>query len=99
MTTTQWVKPAPLWPFTDINYQQPWLAESKSDRFIPDFLDLMAGNVPAQTPADLRQWQPAPTTGEIKLYQPMHGRYYLVTGSLVCAQLGLPDHTVARQSG
>lgn len=31
---------------------------------------------------------------KLKLYQPAHQRYYLVTSSLVCEQLGLPDHAV-----
>lgn len=31
----------------------------------------------------------------LKLYQPIHQRFYLVTASLVCRQLGLPDKAVA----
>jgi hypothetical protein len=31
----------------------------------------------------------------IKLFQPAHARYYLVTASLVCRRYGHPDHTVA----
>jgi hypothetical protein len=30
----------------------------------------------------------------LKLYQPVHGWFYLVTGSLVCRLPGLPDHQV-----
>jgi hypothetical protein len=30
----------------------------------------------------------------LKLYQPAHQRYYLVTSSLVCRQVGLPDRAV-----
>lgn len=32
----------------------------------------------------------------LKLYQPAHQRYYLVSASLVCPQVGLPDRTVTR---
>jgi hypothetical protein len=31
---------------------------------------------------------------KLKLYQPAHQRYYLVTSSLVCERLGLPDHAL-----
>ncbi len=31
----------------------------------------------------------------LKLYQPIHQRFYLVTASLVCRQVGLPDKAVA----
>jgi len=31
----------------------------------------------------------------LKLYQPAHQRFYMVSGCLVCRQTGLPDHAVA----
>jgi hypothetical protein len=34
---------------------------------------------------------PAPSGRTLKLYQPAHQRYYLITASLVCRQPGLPD--------
>jgi hypothetical protein len=35
------------------------------------------------------------TSGKVlKLYQPVHGRYYLVTTCLVCRKLGLPDRRI-----
>ena len=37
---------------------------------------------------------PAPEGKILKLYQPAHQRYYLVTASLVCRQPGLPDKTL-----
>jgi hypothetical protein len=40
---------------------------------------------------------PAPQTGgggAVRLYQPAHGRFYLVAASLVCGRYGLPDKTV-----
>jgi len=30
----------------------------------------------------------------LKLYQPAHQRFYLITSSLVCERVGLPDHTI-----
>jgi hypothetical protein len=35
-----------------------------------------------------------PSTPKLKLYQPAHQRHYLVTSSLVCGRVGLPDHTI-----
>ncbi len=35
-----------------------------------------------------------PATTQLKLYQPAHQRYYLVTGCLVCRVPGLPDRTL-----
>jgi hypothetical protein len=38
---------------------------------------------------------PAPPPPEpLKLFQPVHQRYYLVSGSLVCRRAGMPDHRV-----
>jgi hypothetical protein len=96
--------PSPVWASGTVDprlpaFQQPWLAEFDGDRFLPDFLDLMGGQVAGKTPADLATMAPQLTDGVRKLYQPLHGRYYLVTGSLVCRQLGLPDRTVARRDG
>jgi hypothetical protein len=35
-----------------------------------------------------------PATPKLKLYQPAHQRHYLVTSSLVCGRVGLPDHAI-----
>ncbi len=41
-----------------------------------------------------------PPTGEVpRLYQPTHGRFYLVTGGLVCERYGLPDKVVHPNCG
>ena len=37
---------------------------------------------------------PAPAANVLKLYQPSHGRYYLVAACLVCRTLGLPDRRI-----
>jgi hypothetical protein len=39
-------------------------------------------------------WNPADAATPLKLYQPAHQRYYLVTACLVCRTLGLPDRPV-----
>lgn len=46
---------------------------------------------PFEVPA--RPDPPTPTASSpIKLYQPVHGRFYLVAAQLVCRRYGLPDH-------
>jgi len=35
-----------------------------------------------------------PPAKKLKLYQPVHQRFYLVTSSLVCERVGLPDHSI-----
>lgn len=40
-----------------------------------------------------------PTGETLKLFQPVHGRFYLVTASLGCRVPGLPEHTVDLASG
>jgi hypothetical protein len=36
----------------------------------------------------------SPQPKKLKLYQPAHQRFYLVTSSLVCERVGLPDHSI-----
>lgn len=96
MTKVEWVAPAPLWsdPVAGVDrpsFTRPWLAEFDTDDFIPAFLALMDG----ETPAALGASAPASS----KLFQPIHQRYYLVVGSLVCRQYGLPDHGVIAKDG
>ncbi len=108
-TDVKWVKPAPLWQQVDPMLPMPYLAEFKTDRFMPEFLDMMAGKAaialpPPQDAPVITPVLPKDTTvttipletalSICKLYQPLHQRYYLVMGSLVCRHLGLPDHTV-----
>ena len=40
-----------------------------------------------------------PDAHAAKLYQPAHGRFYLVAASLVCRLPGLPDHVVDPRTG
>jgi hypothetical protein len=41
-------------------------------------------------------WSPSPGSppATMKLFQPVHGRFYLVAASFVCQQFGLPDHAL-----
>src|SRR5258708_6308884 len=95
----KWITPAPLWNTQAVSFQQPFLAEFTEDSFMPDFLNMMAGN--AQQPGLNAPGQNIgdQSTPLYKLFQPLHQRYYLVTASLVCRKLGLPGRTVDRKNG
>jgi len=45
-------------------------------------------------PGEAYDAKPLVKTNALKLYQPVHGWFYLVAGSLVCQLPGLPDHPV-----
>jgi len=97
----RWVTPAPTWDSSPgPAFQQPFVAEFKQDSFMPDFLNMMAGN--SQQPGlntPETNMVNDPTNPLYKLFQPLHQRYYLVTASLVCRKLGLPDRTVDCKNG
>jgi hypothetical protein len=100
MTTIEWRRPAPIWTVSTVGGEQrPALVQCNGDSFLPDFLDLMEGRTPGQTPKALADQLLPPVVTPQKLFLPAHGQYYLVTGSLVCRQLSLPDRTVSRASG
>lgn len=99
MHVTEWKEPALLWNGNVSALGRPRILEIRSDQFVPVFLQAMLGTDPAayllqrQIDAVYNPQQP------IKLYQPLHGCYYLVTASLVCRQIGLPDKTINRADG
>ena len=108
MAIVQWMSPQPLW--SDLTaapvktaYRRPALLRFATDTFMED-----VQNVLDKTPANVRDyvaevedWR-TPGAGllmgsdaaGLKLYQPTHQRFYLVSASLVCRLPGLPDHTV-----
>lgn len=95
ITTIKWLSPAPFWKATNQEITRPYLAEFTSDNFLPDFLATMASG----SSSSLTILQDTKNTATpIKLYQPLHQRYYLVLGSLVCRLWGMPDHTVMRKN-
>ncbi|MFY2563328.1 hypothetical protein ACN469_37370 [Corallococcus terminator] len=110
----QWVTASPLWgPAPDklARLQAPGILQFDSDRFMeelaerlqsperPDLTDLLVTRfksyrerMPGEPPDDEINTPP-------KLYQPAHGRFYLVATSLVCRLPGLPDHVVDTARG
>jgi hypothetical protein len=105
----QWVTPAPLWRTAASEpaaMRRPTLLRFESDEFMDDLAALLAGRPQdlgtlAATPRSYRPrpigkpatWTPPPLP-TLKLYQPIHGHFYLVAASLVCRRAGLPDRAV-----
>lgn len=99
MHVTEWQEPALLWNGSIGEVGRPRLLEIRSDDFMTVFLGAMASSDPTaffqrhQIDASSDPAQP------LKLFQPLHGCYYLVTASLVCRQVGLPDKEIVRADG
>ncbi len=105
----QWVAAAPLWQRTadkPSEMQSPTLLCFKSDTFMDDLaavLDKQPSEL-AKLEAEAKSyrarpagagigWEP-PDLPVLKLYQPVHGHFYLVAANLVCRLPGLPDRVV-----
>jgi hypothetical protein len=93
-----WVSPAPAWSLDPgetptAEFERPQLVELTGDDFMAAMLQGLGDD-----PAAAVDRPPADGSGTVGdpavLYRPIHGRYYLVVGSLVCRRLGLPDRHV-----
>jgi hypothetical protein len=96
-----WLKPSPTWnlsaqDFREPDFFQPALLEFRTDDFMDEFLAVAgaATSEPLDT-ATLRPVDHAP----LKLYQPLHGCYYLVCSSLCCRIPGFPDRQIQNAAG
>ena len=98
MHVTQWKEPALSWNGAIAEDGRPAILEIRDDDFIQQFLAAMDGRDPAAY-FDGHRLQSKAGQTSLKLYQPLHGCFYLVTASLVCRQLGLPDKAVERANG
>lgn len=110
MSTVRWLSPSPLWDDllgTPAGFRAPALLRFAGDDFVEQYQATLAG-----TPRGLRAfvarpetWRKpavgmdAPAAGTLRLYQPVHGRFYFVTASLACRVPGLPEHTVDAAKG
>lgn len=98
MAQVEWVEPALTWPAGAkvSSIRAPRIVELRTDEFMEEFLQAMRGEQPHAYVQD----RLAPLAGSaVKLFQPLHGCYYLVLASLVCRQVGLPDREVRRSAG
>ncbi len=98
MNVIQWKEPALSWNGKVAEDGRAAIMEIRSDDFIAQFLQAMAGADPAAY-YNAHRLEPKSAGTALKLYQPLHGRYYLVTASLVCRQVGLPDKAIDRANG
>lgn len=105
-----WVAAAPLWKSAVKDPQvlrRPTIVGFGQDDFMEVLLrtlasapEKLADRVATGASRSFRERLPGeaydakPKTSALKLYQPVHGWFYLVTGSLVCRLPGLPDHPV-----
>jgi hypothetical protein len=104
----QWVTGQPLWTSfssTPDRMRRPALLRFASDSFMDDLAKLLEAPSPDLTGyvAQKRSYRPRPigrsepwepTLERLKLYQSIHGDFYLVAAALVCRIPGLPDHAV-----
>ena len=103
----EWATASPAWEGTPLPpAPAPMLLRFASDSFMEDLQQVLDGA--PQTLPQLRApkesfrarplgkdatWtSPAPPM--LKLYQPIHGHFYLVAATLVCRMPGFPDHDV-----
>jgi hypothetical protein len=97
----EWLKPHPLWQDDGDDYRQPaffqpHLFRYDSDAFVEEFMaaaqagnGALAGSVA----------QPVSSGATLKLFQPVHGSFYLVSGSLCCVEPGFPQREVSLADG
>jgi len=98
----EWLKPHPLWQESGDDYRQPaffqpHLFRYDSDAFVEAFMaaaaagdgDALAGSVA----------QPVEPGQTLKLFQPSHGSFYLVSGSLCCLEPGFPQRAASLADG
>jgi hypothetical protein len=91
-----WMKPAPLWDGGVTaaragNFFQPQLLEFDDDNFVDAFRRAATAGKPDALKAAVR----VATQGRpLKLYQPAHGRFYLLCAALSCRMPGFPERVV-----
>lgn len=100
--TFDWLKPSPLWQAgaADMLRQEffrPALHEFRADTFMEDFLASAAAPTPKAFRASLAKTPAGRTT--LKMFQPVHGCFYLTTASLCCRVPGFPDREVRAGEG
>ena len=106
----QWVTAAPLWndaSSAPVVMQRPALLRFETDTFMEDLTSLLAKSPQrldefVAVPKSYRQrpigeemnWKPTTENGALKLFQPAHGQFNLVTATLVCRLPGMPDRAL-----
>ncbi len=96
-----WVKPSPFWikngdDLDQGSFFRPAVLEYASDDFVEEFL-ADTGAVHRGSVGGARGF--CGKGFAAKLYQPAHGRFYLVCATLSCRQPGLPDRAIRLAEG
>jgi hypothetical protein len=100
MPSVEWVEPTLAWDGRPLSsLRRPRLSSFAADDFLPEFIAALSARGSDADPVGYFAGHLIDAASETRLYQPLHGRYYLVTGSLVCRQVGLPDKAVDPASG
>ncbi len=97
----EWLKPHPLWQDDGDEYRQPaffqpHLFRYDSDAFVEEFMAAAQSGNGALAGKVAQPVQPGAT---LKLFQPVHGSFYLVSGSLCCVEPGFPQREVNLADG
>lgn len=85
-------------------YERPRILRFASDRFMDDLTAVLSDDPSRLSDLEVgRETWRGPIESETgappKLFQPVHGRFYLLTASLVCRRLGFPDRFVDSRRG
>ncbi|MCB0247916.1 MAG: hypothetical protein KDI07_05005 [Anaerolineae bacterium] len=97
----EWLKPQPLWQEDGLDYRQPEFFQPhlfgyNSDAFVDEFMAAaQAGNGALAGSLVPPNEDGAP----LKLFQPIHGSFYVVSGSLCCIEPGFPQRQVSLPDG
>jgi len=112
VSQVHWLSPSPLWDDLvgkPAGFRAPALLRFAGDDFIPQYQAALETE-----PRKLKGFVARPETWRepavgldtvpstkhpLRLYQPVHGRFYLVAASLACRVPGLPEHTVDTAGG
>lgn len=109
--TFDWVKPSILWRADGADmirreFFRPVLHGFKTDKFMDEFLASASAPGPAlfrDSLARPAQFEPRPTAAQqsapLKLFQPVHGCFYLTSATLCCRIPGFPDREVKTGDG
>lgn len=97
----EWLKPYPFWQDDGDDYRQPaffqpHLFRYDSDAFVEEFMAAAQAGNGALAGAVAQPVEPGQT---LKLFQPIHGSFYLVSGSLCCVEPGFPQREVRLADG
>jgi hypothetical protein len=100
--TFDWLKPSILWQrggadMLARDFYRPALHEFTTDKFMDDFL--ASTSAPTPKPFSDTLAKPAKGLTKLKLFQPVHGNFYLTSASLCCHVPGFPDRGVLLGDG